>query len=203
MRLTGFTVPGRPRGKARHRSSARIVQQDGVPRAVVHQHSDPRTVAAEREIAALYLQATDERRPLAGPVRLTVTAVFPIPQSFRGELRDACLRGLVPCISKPDRDNIEKLVCDALNGLAWVDDSQIVDGPVVKRYGSPPRLEVTVEEVDISRIPAIPAVERREAHMDAPAPAQPRRPAKSKQTKSKLPARLQAAVDRALGKERP
>lgn len=33
---------------------------------------------------------------------------------------------------KPDADNIAKLVCDALNGVAYVDDSQVTDCNVTK-----------------------------------------------------------------------
>lgn len=37
-----------------------------------------------------------------------------------------------PFVSKPDADNIAKLVLDALNGKAWHDDSQIVNLDVTK-----------------------------------------------------------------------
>lgn len=191
-RLTAFTIPGTPRGKERARTAP---GQD-------RPYTPAATVAAEREVAALYLQAATKRRPLTGPVRLDIVAVFQIPEGFPRALRDAAARGLVPCMNKPDRDNIEKLVCDALNGLAWCDDAQITSGETVKRYGSPARTEVRVEELIVAGIPAIPAQTRREARLDAPPRPKPRRPLQSKRTKSKLPAKLQAAVDRALGKER-
>lgn len=37
-------------------------------------------------------------------------------------------------VKKPDCDNLAKAVLDALNGVCWKDDSQIVDLRVVKRY---------------------------------------------------------------------
>lgn len=37
-----------------------------------------------------------------------------------------------PDLKKPDGDNIEKVFCDALNGIAWKDDAQITDCEVHK-----------------------------------------------------------------------
>ena len=34
--------------------------------------------------------------------------------------------------SKPDRDNLDKAVMDALKGLAWIDDSQVCQGEIQK-----------------------------------------------------------------------
>ena len=35
---------------------------------------------------------------------------------------------------KPDRDKLERAILDALTGLAFFDDAQVVAGPTVKRY---------------------------------------------------------------------
>lgn len=158
-----------------------------------------------KEIAALYLQAADSRRPMTGPVRLHITAVFAIPASWPARLRDAALAGRLYFTGKPDRDNIEKLVCDSLKELAWVDDSQVCAGPVVKRYGTPARTDVAIEEISQPAIPATPGEERRTQWVDAGMPPRPRRarPANSTKAKTKkLPAALQRAVDRAFAKER-
>ena len=40
---------------------------------------------------------------------------------------------IVPTV-KPDSDNVEKAVKDALNGVAWVDDCQVVTTFVTKEY---------------------------------------------------------------------
>ena len=44
-------------------------------------------------------------------------------------------------------DNIVKIIADALNGLAYVDDTQIVDITAQKRYAEIPRVEVEIEEI--------------------------------------------------------
>lgn len=43
----------------------------------------------------------------------------------------------VGCTGDPDADNLEKLVADALQGLVWDNDRQIVDERAIKRYGQP------------------------------------------------------------------
>ncbi|WP_332834903.1 RusA family crossover junction endodeoxyribonuclease [Clostridium perfringens] len=35
---------------------------------------------------------------------------------------------------KPDVDNIAKIILDSLNGVAYKDDSQIVDIRIIKKY---------------------------------------------------------------------
>lgn len=50
-------------------------------------------------------------------------------------------------IVRPDLDNYCKAVLDALNGIFWVDDSQIVTLMSRKRYGDEPRIAVEIREV--------------------------------------------------------
>lgn len=45
---------------------------------------------------------------------------------------------------KPDWDNIGKIICDALNGVAFHDDAQIVDGRVIKLYAEQPHVDVEI-----------------------------------------------------------
>jgi Holliday junction resolvase RusA-like endonuclease len=52
--------------------------------------------------------------------------------------------GLIYPAKKPDIDNVVKSVTDALNGLAYGDDSQIVSLYVHKRYGLVPMVEVEI-----------------------------------------------------------
>lgn len=47
---------------------------------------------------------------------------------------------------KPDFDNVTKAVCDALNGIAYSDDSQIVDAMERKFYSEQPRIEVIIRQ---------------------------------------------------------
>ena len=55
--------------------------------------------------------------PIDGPVSVYIDAYKPLPKSVKQE-REWTL--------KPDADNIAKLVMDALNGIAYTDDANIV-----------------------------------------------------------------------------
>ena len=46
---------------------------------------------------------------------------------------------------KPDWDNIGKIISDALNGIAYKDDAQVVSCTVEKRYSNTPCVEVWLE----------------------------------------------------------
>lgn len=72
---------------------------------------------------------------LDGPICLTLRCYFP----FSGAARR---RGDVYHIKRPDIDNIIKIVGDALNGIAWKDDSQIVSVLAEKGLSEYPRLEI-------------------------------------------------------------
>ena len=50
-----------------------------------------------------------------------------------------------PHTQKPDADNVEKAVLDALNGVAFLDDCQVYDVRVTKHWGELGQTVVTVE----------------------------------------------------------
>ena len=71
-----------------------------------------------------------------------------MPKSYSKARTKACLEGLEWPTKKPDADNIEKGVYDALNGLAYTDDKQIVMTNTVKVYGPEARVEIMIEELE-------------------------------------------------------
>lgn len=48
--------------------------------------------------------------------------------------------------TKPDIDNYFKLLTDALEKFVYANDSQITTALIKKRFGSPPRIELKLEE---------------------------------------------------------
>lgn len=128
-----FEVPGRPQGKGRPRAYAR----GGHARV----YTPEKTVTYESWIRLCYQQAYSGVR-LEGPVALAVTAVFAVPRSYAKKKAAQCLAGEIWPTCKPDFDNILKAVADALNGVAYLDDSTVVRGSVDKRYGEAERLVV-------------------------------------------------------------
>lgn len=176
-------VPGRPKGKGR----ARFNPKGGPP------ITPKATVAAELEIATEYRIAARATPIMTGTVTLSVEAIFRVPTSWRKSLRAAALAGEVEYTGKPDRDNLVKLYMDALNGVAWVDDAQVNRGPIIRRYGAPERVEVTVEETKAEDRVKSPAERRREVKVASGAELRPKR-------KKRAPRGPTACEDLAIGR---
>lgn len=70
---------------------------------------------------------------LQGPLSMECDFIFEPPKSWSKKKRAAAMGTWKA--TRPDRDNCEKLVADALNDIAYVDDGQIVTGFSRKFYG--------------------------------------------------------------------
>lgn len=124
-----FTIPGKPFAWRRARSNGKIRFNDRAMEA----HAD--TLAT---IALPHFPA-----PIEGPVRLEVRACFAVPKSYGKAKRAATLWR--PHVQKPDSDNLAKQIGDALNRIAWVDDSQIADTRIIKVWGDRDETVVVIE----------------------------------------------------------
>ncbi len=85
--------------------------------------------------------------PLDGPVELRVIFMLPRPKRLVWKRR-AMLR--IWHTSRPDLDNLVKAVKDALTGIAWRDDCQVVGLSASKCYASGtehPGVELSVGEI--------------------------------------------------------
>ena len=134
-----FTVPGPPQGKAR----ARTVRNKNTGKTV--SFTPDNTVMYENLIKTCYMNAGGGILNNKEPVMLIVTAYYPIPQSAGKKMKEKMLSGDLRPTKKPDADNVLKAVNDALNGLAYADDSQVCDQRIVKFYSENPRLDIVVE----------------------------------------------------------
>ena len=105
-----FFVACVPRGKQR----ARVLRSG-------RSYTPKETVDLERLIAWECKKAMGQRKPLEGPLWLTVKASFHYPKAW--SVRKRALTNWKD--SKPDIDNIVKLVKDSLKGIAWGDDAQV------------------------------------------------------------------------------
>jgi Holliday junction resolvase RusA-like endonuclease len=103
-----------------------------------------KTVAYEGLVAHAAASAMAGHAPLSGPLVVEIEAVHPIPASWSKKRKDRAISGLLRPTTKPDWDNIGKAVSDGGNGVVWVDDRQIVDGRVIRRYGETPGVWVMV-----------------------------------------------------------
>jgi Holliday junction resolvase RusA-like endonuclease len=125
-----FTVPGEPRGWARARTAGKRFFTDG------------KTASEKQAVAAWALQAGAVCHD--GPVRLIIRAYLRIPRSASKKRQAAMLSGAEYPTKKPDGDNLAKLIGDALTGVCWRDDAQVVDWIIEKRWCVEPRVEIEV-----------------------------------------------------------
>ena len=139
-----FVVHGEPRGKARPRFDSRH-RRTFTPKG---------TKEYEKQIRKVYLHAYAggddliSPDPLEGPLRMVITAGFRIPKTASKIRKDGMIHGLIFPTKKPDADNIAKIIADALNGIAYKDDAQIVILYVAKHYTQgEPYVHIQLEEL--------------------------------------------------------
>lgn len=136
MRLI-FTIPGEPVAKARPR-----VTRAGIT------YTPAKTVNYETLVKELFCVTYPDHKPVEIPVKLLLKAYFAIPSSWSAKKQQAALYGMIRPTKRPDWDNLGKLVSDSLNGLAYKDDSQIVEATAAKYYSDRPRVEIEITEVE-------------------------------------------------------
>ncbi len=98
----------------------------------------------EKQLETYYAKTCSEY--FEGPIRINVEFRMPIPKSTTKKLREKMLSGEVKHTKKPDTDNLLKAVTDALNGLAFKDDSQITRIVATKHYSQYPGTRLTITE---------------------------------------------------------
>lgn len=137
MTVLSFSLNGAPRGQGRPRAAVR-----GSHASVYKATPDRKYEDSIRKAAAKIM---DGRDPLEGPVSLSLRFRLPIPKSYNKRVRASMLAGETPPTTKPDLSNMVKAIEDALNGVAFVDDSQVVRSFQTKIYAEQPGVDVRIE----------------------------------------------------------
>lgn len=134
-----FTVMGEPKGKGR----PRFCRNTG------HAITPKDTVNYETLVKMEYTQACGEQMfPDDAMLDMRIKAYYSIPKSASKKRHAAMLSGDIRPTKKPDMDNVIKIIADALNKIAYRDDTQIVDCQVRKFYSEKPRVEVMIQTID-------------------------------------------------------
>lgn len=144
--LFSFVVPGAPMGKQRPKAS--------VVAGHAHIYTPGPTQRYESLVRSEYERAACDSSgaipcPFPGALEIEVRAYFPLGKSDytpKGKISksgERKLSGELMPTKKPDFDNIAKIAVDALNGIAFVDDSQICVAYVSKEYSASPRVEIS------------------------------------------------------------
>lgn len=138
-----FTIKGEPVGKGRPRFSTHGQHVRAITPAKTVNYETLAKLEYEAQCHGHFFP-----RETALGMKITVYKASPASTSKR-KLAQMLERIIRPG-KKPDWDNIGKIVCDALNGLAFHDDAQIVDGRVIKLYAEQPRVDVEIWEEGVN-----------------------------------------------------
>lgn len=131
-----FTIPGIPIPKAR----PRVVRG--------HAFTPKKTKDYEALVKDVYRLTVGEYLGDSAIVA-TIDLYFPIPESYSKSKKRRIADGEIKHTKRPDVDNCAKAILDALNEVAYKDDSQIVESRIKKHYAvdGEARAEVVLEEV--------------------------------------------------------
>ena len=124
-----FTVKGTPQPKERPRATMRGTYPV--------MYTPKNTVQFERyvkEVASKYAPP----KLLSGALYMTLSFYLQRPQSLSSKV--------MYDIKRPDVDNLAKSIMDALEGVIYEHDAQVIHLDVTKDYGTP-RVEITIEEM--------------------------------------------------------
>lgn len=101
-------------------------------------YTDHKTAHAENMIRDKVMEC-NETFGDGVPIKLDATFYFRRPKHIP--------KNRLHPVVRPDYDNVGKLLTDSLEKFVYKNDAQIVDCYIKKRYGSPPRIELSIEEL--------------------------------------------------------
>ena len=140
-----LVVLGEPMSQARPKFQSR--DRNGKPLDFVRTR-DP-SANAKRDFLAM-VQEKAPTKPLLGPLRVDCYFYY---AHLSGHYRTGKYAGILK-ESAPvwkdtgkDRDNCDKFVLDALEGVFFRNDSQVCDGRIMKKYSENPRTEVYIKKL--------------------------------------------------------
>lgn len=140
MKEVYFIVEGRVQPKQR----PKVYRNKYTGKA--HAITPRQTVEYEEKVKASYIEA--EGIKFEGAVEMVVNVYVQIPKSTPKKKIDDMITGNIrPIVKNGDVDNLFKAISDALNGLAYEDDSQIVSAKIRKFYAREACAEVTIKEL--------------------------------------------------------
>lgn len=137
-----FTVYGRPQPGGSKRAFPRK-SKDGKLSVAVVDMNEKKVRPWKNEIEMVASSLIGTRPMYEGPLMLVVDFYMPRPKHHFGVHGVKRRAPRYPTV-RPDATKLLRPLEDALSGILWKDDAQIVEQIVRKRYGDPPRAEVRV-----------------------------------------------------------
>ena len=134
-----FEIEGKVVGKGRPRF-ARMGN-------FVRTYSTQQDISYENWVKTCFLKSVyKDFKPIENEIDVLIIAEFEIPKSISNKKRQMMLDKQIRPTKKPDCDNIAKSICDALNKVAYKDDSQIVNLTIHKIYSENEKCIVKIKE---------------------------------------------------------
>lgn len=130
-----FEIKGEPMGKQRPKFS-RVGN-------FVKTYTPKETINYEQWVKACYLSAGG-RHYGSQAMKIEVHIYYKIPKAYSKKKTQQALDGTIVPTIKPDCDNVLKIICDSLNGIAYDDDKQIACVLIQKHYSTEPSVVVTL-----------------------------------------------------------
>ena len=122
----------------------RFSRQDGFVKAY-----DPAKSRDYKSYVRLIAAQNAPVTPVEGAIEFSLRIYRAIPKGMPKYKREAAKEGRLRPVTKPDVSNVLKGVEDALKGVWYKDDSQIVGyGVLGKWYDERPRIEIMMRELD-------------------------------------------------------
>ena len=133
-----FEIEGKIKGKGR----PRFAKYGGFVKAYT-----PEDTASYENLIKLQFKYSCGDWYSEQPLKMKITAIHGIVKSATKKNMAKMLNGELKPIKKPDADNIVKIICDALNKIAYKDDTQVVELEFKKVYGELEKVIVEIEEI--------------------------------------------------------
>lgn len=132
-----FIVSGKPQGKARPR-----FRKIG---NYVSTYNPKQTTDYEKLVKLSAIEQCNDKlnKQYTGLVKMSIKAYFKPNKSISKKQYDLLIGKYY--LKKSDADNIAKIICDSLNGVAYKDDSQVAYLEIEKYYAEEERVEVIIE----------------------------------------------------------
>ena len=134
-----FIVPGKAQAKQRpkfNRFSGRA-------------YTPKQTISFENWVKDCYFRSISsiDNKPTDKPLKVAITMYVEIPQSKSKKQKEKMLTGEIKPVVKPDVDNVAKSILDALNGIVYLDDKQIIELDIEKLYEKTSWTKVKIVEI--------------------------------------------------------
>ncbi len=136
-----LTAKGKPEPKGSKKAFAYIDKKDGKPKASLVDDNKITLKVWQRDFT-LQSNRYKPKEPFEGPIRLKIIFYLQRPKSVSFAKRP------LPIV-KPDIDKLGRTLLDLLSKRFYVDDNQVVDLQLYKRYKDEPGVFVEIEEIKV------------------------------------------------------